>query len=128
MIPKLILQPIVENCVVHGSEESIEALTIHITIRLEDDALAIDIEDDGVGIPPETLALLPDRYVSPSEKYGSSGFAIRNIYDRLMLTYGEGRFTFEIHSEQYLGTVVNLILPMRPPTMEGSNDNSADRG
>lgn len=128
MIPKLILQPIVENCVVHGSEESIEALTIHITIRLEDDALAIDIEDDGVGIPPETLALLPDRYVSPSEKYGSSGFAIRNIYDRLMLTYGEGRFTFEIHSEQYLGTVVNLILPMRPPTKEGSNDNSADRG
>lgn len=54
-LPKLLLQPLVENAVVHGIEPSIEPCTLNIEVKEYDDKLYIIIEDNGVGFTPEEL-------------------------------------------------------------------------
>ena len=54
-LPKLLLQPLVENAVVHGIEPSIDPCKIHIEVKKHADRIYIIIEDDGVGFTPEQL-------------------------------------------------------------------------
>lgn len=115
-IPKLILQPLAENAIVHGMAKS-SSLNLMILIRtfLSEDKkyLHLTIEDNGCGIPPEILQYLPDR-VAPaaiedtSKVRKSSRFAIKNIYDRLKLIYGND-FSFRISTNH--GTSIEIILP-----------------
>lgn len=116
IIPKLIIQPLVENAVVHGAESSLNTTTIQVSVGLLHDMLVIDVEDDGMGIPADILEKLPDRYASSSTHH--SGFAIKNIYDRLKLIY-DSDFTFEISSEVSCGTSIHMEIPVRDfPTSE----------
>lgn len=148
LIPKLIIQPLVENSVVHGAEKSIETIHIRVTASLNADRLLIEIEDDGAGIPESVLKLLPDQPVpesaTPEAPAGAAsaqstgarlfigsgnGFAIHNIYERLTLFYGEGGFEFNIHSELNFGTYVSIDLPAQPPRRkEGADVYPDDRG
>lgn len=116
LIPKLIFQPLVENSLVHSAENMVEALHVDVRISVENDMLTFEIEDDGAGISPEILELLPDRYHSEGDS--NNGFAIRNIYERLKLTYGKDNFSFEISSEQNCGTFVTIQLPTKFPAQE----------
>ena len=148
LIPKLIIQPLVENSVVHGAEKSIETIHVHVTVSLNAGRVLIEVEDDGAGIPESVLRLLPDRCVpenlppdwsdgqpdAQSENArlfsgSGSGFAIHNIYERLMLFYGEGGFEFNIHSELNFGTYVTIDVPAQPPRREeGADVHADDRG
>lgn len=109
MIPKLIIQPLVENAVVHGAESSLNVTTIRVSVGLLNSMLVIDIEDNGIGIPPDILEKLPDRYSACSAHH--NGFAIKNIYDRLKLLYGN-TFIFEISSELACGTSIHMEIPV----------------
>lgn len=117
-IPKLILQPLAENSTVHGmAGGSSSNLSISVSASLLEDGryLRFVVQDNGRGIPEEFLQYLPGRTIPPSgpeaqnERPGSR-FAIKNIYDRLKLIYGDD-FTFRITGD--CGTVVELILPVK---------------
>lgn len=110
MIPKLIIQPLVENAVVHGAEVSLNVTTIRVSVGLLHNMLVIDVEDDGMGIPADILEKLPDNYSSSSTHH--NGFAIKNIYDRLKLIYNNA-FTFEISSEVACGTSIHIEIPVQ---------------
>lgn len=99
IIPKLIIQPIIENSILHGVNDSTGAVHIMVTIRLIQNStrLEIIVQDDGVGIPPEVLDLLPDRLSEGHTSTSSSGFALKNISDRLRLTYNNN-YVFDIKS------------------------------
>ncbi len=107
-ITKLILQPFVENALVHGFQNKEEPCFLRVTGRFhpEEGRVSFLIEDSGVGISPERLAQLKE----PSEKVGM-GYAIRNIRQRLALKYQEN-FTLTIQSTLGKGSSVFLAFPV----------------
>lgn len=120
-IPKLILQPIVENCIVHGLEDSVKPICVHVLCHVEQKLLYIRVSDDAGGIPPEILALLPDRLPAAAGESGSSRFALKNIAQRLALSYA-GAARLVIESTVGRGTDVTLMLPVEGPTHDSASD------
>jgi two-component system sensor histidine kinase YesM len=113
-IPKLILQPIIENAVYHGLELKGEKGTIDIRALIKDDGMHIIITDDGVGIPAETLERLKNQMNSEDhvvEQDAWTRIALRNVHNRLRLMYGEG-YGLEISSELNVGTTVEINFPV----------------
>lgn len=112
-IIKFILQPIVENCILHGYQD----VDLNIAITIEQDAdraLIIAIEDDGHGIDAENLDLLNGQMedsAPPSRKNGL-GIGLNNISERLKLYYGDGA-SVRIDSESGHHTIVTLIIPYK---------------
>lgn len=87
-IVKLTLQPLVENAIFSGIEPSGKSGTIRIRIREKDQCLYVSVEDDGIGIDPETLPTLLDN----TEKLKGdrmSSIGMPNVDRRLKLIYGE---------------------------------------
>lgn len=104
---KLILQPLVENAIVHGLQSSVDEGHIHIQARSVDDLLVYTITDNGVGIPPMRLQEIIQGQVESVE---GSGVGLHNVHERLRLYYGDG-YGLEIESEPDEGTCVTLRLP-----------------
>jgi two-component system LytT family sensor kinase len=83
-IPSLIIQPLVENAIVHGILKSKGAGTVTIRVKDEGDAVKISIEDTGVGIDEEIIENIYHGQV-PENKIG-----LYNVHQRVKLIYGEG--------------------------------------
>ena len=107
-VPKMIIQPIVENAVKYGFGENVEALRVEISAYIEDEKLYIIVKDDGVGIDKD---LLKDLVFNLNEKYNSSDhIGLYNVHKRIELLYGI-EYGLEINSEAGKGTEVILVLP-----------------
>lgn len=102
---KLIIQPLAENALNHAIDETLnEQLHLNIKAFIDGDDLCFTIEDDGVGIPEEKLATL---LTMPS---GQSGIGIRNVHERIQLTYGR-QYGLTIQSTEDVGTRITVRLP-----------------
>lgn len=91
-VPKMILQPIVENSFKHGRIQEKGNGSLLIQISLDDDSLYIRIEDNGIGISPEALASLRFQTSMESDDLSISGtghIGLRNLATRLRLYYGD---------------------------------------
>lgn len=108
-IPKLILQPMVENAITHGIEPRRENGKVTILIRDMDGEIQITVEDNGIGMTPEQLEHLKEE-VPDLEKEGHTGIGIRNVDRRIRLHYGE-QYRIRIESVYKKGTVINLRIP-----------------
>lgn len=104
MTPKLIIQPLVENSIVHGLEPKAGNWNISVKIRRENDRVFLCIEDDGIGFPPGSL---PDNL---DDLANSTHVGVYNVYRRLVLKYGK-LMTFSIASQEGLGTLVSMSFP-----------------
>lgn len=104
-IPTYILQPIVENSLVHGMEPMIGTCTIWIRVKEEDGCLVIRIWDDGEGIEPEKLMWVM------AGRDESRHIGIRNVQDRIQMLYGN-EYGLSIRSEYHEYTEVKLTLPL----------------
>lgn len=107
-VPRMILQPLVENAIVHGIEPSGGAGTLFIGASLEGDFLNISVRDDGAGIPEEKLEALRVRLAFHDRNSGCVGLA--NVSNRLYLQYG-ARCAFHISSLPGDGTSISLRIP-----------------
>ncbi len=87
-IPRLILQPVVENAVVHGIEPKVGQGHIRITGRMDGCRMEVTVEDDGIGVPEEKLLELTQQLTMPMDSH--MGYGIWNVNQRLALRYGEG--------------------------------------
>jgi len=123
-IPKMTLQPIIENAVKHGLEPALRPGRLHVYAEAEGQRLHITIADNGVGIEPFALAQLqtalgqhaqdadpnaPHMIASTKRK----GIGIANVHHRLVLMHGDS-YGLTIHSEQSAGTTVRVTLPLPP--------------
>jgi two-component system sensor histidine kinase YesM len=109
MVPSMILQPFVENCVVHGIEPMVEVGHVSVSVSRSQDALQVTIRDDGVGMSKETLAgvLTPSGEANRTDDHS---MGIRNVLRRLELHYNQTPVTIEsTHGE---GTMVQIALPL----------------
>lgn len=118
LVPKLILQPLMENAIEHGGAER-GNVTIRVDIRLEQDDLAIDVEDDGTGMDEQTIRDVERRMTAdhdaPEDRTGGvrqRGFALRNIHQRIRIMYGEP-YGIRIVPRQEGGLIIQIRLPFR---------------
>ncbi|MFX3633081.1 MAG: sensor histidine kinase [Candidatus Pristimantibacillus sp.] len=116
LIPKLILQPLIENVIEHALMD--EPVTVTIKTRMDKDDLLIVIEDDGAGMSVERLAyvekhMYAEQDESIKQRFGDKKkeFAMRNVHRRLHLLYGEGYGLF-IHRTNNRGVQLTLRLPL----------------
>lgn len=116
-IPKLTLQPIVENAILHGILEKEEKTgTIVITGWMEDASTILLISDDGVGIPKDRLAKILTG--QPIGSTSGTNIAVSNIHKRLKLLYGDN-YGLSYTSTAGAGCDVKITLPANC-----SNNNS----
>lgn len=110
-IPKLILQPFVENAVVHGFERAGEACLVRVGGERRGDWLEFVVEDNGVGMSPEQIKSIwevPDTKRYAGQRIGR--YAIKNVKERLNLKY-RSEFKLEIESARGVGTRVTIRIP-----------------
>ncbi|MGN8647330.1 cache domain-containing sensor histidine kinase [Gracilibacillus sp. HCP3S3_G5_1] len=113
-IPKLLIQPIVENAVNHGLKDIKKGGTIRLKAFLKEADLVIEVRDNGRGMSPDTLKYVKDKI--SRNRIGSSmaGIGLNNIAQRLRLIYGY-RYQMNIESNESKGTVVTIVLPSQQP-------------
>lgn len=110
-VPKLLIQPLVENASVHGARDA--HTTVHIEIRVWQQIsgwVHIYVSDDGQGIPPEILRHLPDKLTEQNSRKVGGHFALKKIAKRLELYYGSNH-TFLIQSQVGRGTDIHIEFP-----------------
>lgn len=105
-IPKLTLQPLVENAILHGFENKLEAGRIRILGFANQEFIKITIEDNGCGMTPEKVHTL----LSPQELRMHTGIGFFNVHQRIRLLFGEP-YGLDIRSELGRGTMIIITLP-----------------
>lgn len=108
-IMPLLIQPIVENALLHGLEEVEENGRIVIHIQKVQKRLIIDVYDNGCGMDKEELKQMKQNmYDHPKDSSKSIGLA--NIYQRIQLYYGK-EYGLKVDSEKGVGTIFTMTLP-----------------
>jgi two-component system sensor histidine kinase YesM len=113
-ILKFILQPIVENAILHGFKDKMEDGFVLLEISSPGAVLMLSVEDNGSGIGEPRLAELKTHLESRTEDgllmSGSGGIGLKNIHDRLRIHYGDS-YSMNIESSLGVGTRVMLSIP-----------------
>lgn len=92
----LTIQPLVENAIRHGVMKRVEGGTVKLTVTLEEDALLVEVWDDGVGMSPKQLEQLWSPENTPSKR---RGVGLANIHRRLTYYYGEALNVASVEGE-----------------------------
>ena len=120
LIPKLSLQPIVENAIFHGLETKPDKGKVTIRVEMTEKNVIIIVSDDGVGIGREELERMRDSLKnsrketdqegkSPGER--GNGIALTNVSQRIKLIFGED-YGLNLYSTKGIGSDVEIILPI----------------
>ena len=108
-IPKLTLQPVVENSILHGIlEKESKSGTIVITGWMENEDVVLLVSDDGVGIPPEILSTILSG--NGNSQSGGTNIAVYNTHRRLQILYGND-YGLTYSSKPGEGTEVEIRFP-----------------
>jgi len=107
-IPKLTLQPLVENAIVHSLENMLEPCEISVHAKKQDGMIMLYIQDNGLGIEEETLKKLKKN--EPLESRKGMGIGVQNIDERLKMTFGSEYGLF-ITSKIGEGTRIEIRIP-----------------
>ena len=115
MTLKLMLQPLVENCIYHGLSVERPVIHIHVSVARDGEVIVFTVRDDGAGMPPDKLeALRAAIRQLPEEsnlaKETSGGYGLPNINGRVRVYFGE-QYGMSVDSREMEGTVVTIRIP-----------------
>lgn len=116
-IHKMLLQPLVENALLHGFHGRKEG-TVRLRVCREADCFRFTVEDDGVGFPLSDFKRLVEEEAPPDEKPGGAphnGIALKNVYDRLLLYYGDDA---EMYPVSEAGRFTRMIIKIKSDRIE----------
>lgn len=108
-LPKMTLQPLVENAIYHGLEP-IGHGSVNIRFHLTEQTLTIWITDDGAGMSEALIKELSQRLMSNERRHSNGGMALVNVNTRIRLYFGDS-YGLRISSLENAGTEVELRLP-----------------
>ncbi len=106
-LPPLLVQPLLENAVIHGAEAAPEGATVSFTARQVEDELILSVSDSGAGISETGTA---------TSKTGATG--LRNVRDRLRLRHGP-KASLELTPAKPRGVNAVISIPLEPPVAAG---------
>lgn len=133
LIPRLIIQPVVENAIFHGLEERLEGGKVIIEVIVTEQNLIITISDNGKGIERDKLKMLNARIRSRdiqledggNNNQRNTGIALPNIHKRIQLLFGE-EYGVNIYSTVGQGTDVEITIPANYGRDRGLEDEKRD--
>jgi two-component system LytT family sensor kinase len=99
LVPSMLLQPLIENCVKHGLSSKVDGGVVRFRSSLRDGRLLLLVEDDGVGIPEVKLATLREQ-----------GIGVSNVDERLKVLFGAD-YRMRIDSQPGHGTRIEIEIP-----------------
>lgn len=108
-VPAMILQPLVENSVVHAFKGVTHNGEILVRIWQEGTRLVFSVKDNGIGIPKETVDSLL-KHVGRTTEFGSKVMGLENVIQRLYFFYSQDDEVISITSEPGLGTEVRIVI------------------
>lgn len=117
-LPKLSLQPIAENAIVHGFSDITHGGTLTIRIAQLDENIMLTIADNGKGMDLQTVKALNEKIHEERRvrieggNLPKSGVGLRNVHYRIQLLFGD-EYGLTVHSAQRIGTSVSLFMPIR---------------
>lgn len=106
---KLILQPVVENSIIHGLQENIKGI-INIHIFMKGDDVYFEINDNGKGMSKEELEKIKLYINDKSQIDQSKSIGLKNVNERIKLKYGD-QYGVNIDSKSDIGTSVTITIP-----------------
>lgn len=109
-LPKLTLQPLVENALYHGIKLKRRKGHITVTGELSDGLVIIYVDDDGAGMSAERLSAMRETLSAASSSEEAIGFGMRTVHKRLQLLFGED-YGLKIDSEEGVGTRITAVFP-----------------
>lgn len=112
-LPKILIQPLIENAFYHGLEMKQGKGKLSVTIAKESDHIKVQVTDDGLGMSPERLQQLMLQFQNSMSYAARSNKSIglANVYARMQLYFGDS-YTMNINSQPGTGTQITLILPI----------------
>ncbi|WP_296977993.1 sensor histidine kinase [Thermobacillus sp. ZCTH02-B1] len=136
LLPKLIIQPLVENAIQHGIENKLGSGLVTVTVKRspQPDCFRVIVEDDGAGMDGETLRKIREALEESGtglERKTASGYGIANVHQRLRLYFGDDAANLNllaIESRKGEGTTVTLTIPIRTEVVEHEPAYHPDRG
>lgn len=108
LIPRLTLQPLVENSITHGSGLARRPVSLVISASVQGDMLRLVVQDDGVGMDAERLEQLERGEIT---SVAGSGLGYRNVAERIRLHFGDV-YGLKVRSQPGAGTTVEVLLPL----------------
>ena len=114
------IQPLVENAVIHGLKPKKGKGTVKISGTEEDGMLKIQVIDDGIGISPSKLEEIQSTLIKV-KKQGSNipeeHIGLINVQSRIQLIYGN-TYGIEISSKQHMGTLAQICIPIEESNIQ----------
>ena len=110
LIPKITIQPLVENALYHGIKNKRGKGKILIKGKKTDDGAKISISDDGLGITADRLRVVMNNINNRSDSEKTT-YGLYNVNERIRLNFGE-KYGIKIESEYGMGTTVQILLPI----------------
>ena len=124
LVPNLVIQPLVENAVVHGIETKVGTGKLVISSVCTDEVMLIEVCDDGEGIPPEKLEEIFFSERTPSDGQSRESIGMANVHRRLQLYFGE---QYGLRVESVPGQYTKVIAQMPRIKGGGCDVPSGDR-
>lgn len=115
-LPKLTIQPFVENAIYHGLEKKVDGGTVKVKLETTLHKLLITISDNGVGMPEEQVEKINNYFERVAVSYVGEdkkkrgGIAMKNVNSRIKLLFGE-EYGIHVYSAESIGTDVKIMLP-----------------
>lgn len=114
-VPKMILQPIIENAIVHGIEPQFTQSLLSVVAKADNKDLLLSVADNGCGMSEDVLNELQLALREPpaanSTESANSHIGIRNVHNRIRLMYG-AEYGIDLTSSPQKGTYVEIRLPL----------------
>lgn len=110
LIPKISIQTLVENSIIHGISPATGSIQIDISVKRVENYIHICVRDNGNGIPEEQLSLLYADFERQDKTGSTGGIGLVNLYTRLKLLYPQPA-TLDIRSKPGKYTEILLVLP-----------------
>lgn len=108
LVPKMIIQPLVENSIYHGLKPKRKKGNIEINIKLIRSYIHIEVIDNGVGINKERLKTIQENL---KNSYESEHYGLYNVNERLKLSFKD-KYRISITSKENMGTKVSILIPI----------------
>ena len=111
-VPKLIIQPIVENAIIHGIENSKNKNLLYISVKCENECIIIIVKDTGIGMTDEKVSELLKEPLNTEgdEQKAHTNLGLYAVHKRIQLMYGD-LYGLTVQSQAGEGTTVTLHIP-----------------